>query len=198
MPKPLKIALIGLCAAAIAFGIVAVISYIPRHVQREFSGIELLVTGENEYEILQTLYIRIDGRVRHGMFAASPMFDGAIEVSAYDFTLDNPNLGITFLDGFASGAPMFYPVLLHIDGSPVTRIETLGWIYTDANFSSLVIQITEWIARIGGGSSGSYYGRTTNRIIAAPAANASDALELLDAYGFAWSDELGVVHRPLQ
>jgi len=64
------------------FGTVVGISYFTPHIQRKFSGIELLKIGEGEYEILQMTNICIDAQVRYGMFAAFPRFDGAIEVSS--------------------------------------------------------------------------------------------------------------------
>jgi len=194
MPKSLKIILICLCLAAIIFCVVIGISYIPRHVQQEFSGIELRITSEDEYEILQTLYIRIDGRVRYGIFASFPLFDGSIEVSAYDFTLDNPHLGISFFNGFSLGGAMSYPVLVRdASRSPATRIESLGWIYTNEDFSSLVIHIAEWTS-MGGGS---YQGQPGNRVIVAPATNIIAALELLHSYGFVWVYEFGLVNQAL-
>jgi len=193
-----KMALLGtvlcLLLAAIIFGVVVGISYIPRHVQQEFSGIELRMTDEHEYEILQVLNIRIDGRVRYGIFAPFPLFNGSIEVSAYDFTLDNPHLGITFFNGFSLGGSMSYPVLMRdAGGSPLTRIESLGWIHTNEDFSSLVIHITEWTSM----GRGSYQGQTGNRVIVAPAEDTSTALELLKLYGFVWINEFGLVNQAL-
>ena len=66
MSKWLKILRMCLIAVAITFGVV-IISYIPRRVQQEFTGIELLVLDEREYEILQTVDIRIGG---HGSLDA--------------------------------------------------------------------------------------------------------------------------------
>jgi len=61
LSKWLKILKLCLIAAVVAFGVAVIISYIPRRVQQEFMGIELLVLGEQEYEILQTVDIRIGG-----------------------------------------------------------------------------------------------------------------------------------------
>jgi len=189
MSKPLKIILICLCLVAISFGTVIGVSYLPHHIHQEFAGIELLIMGEDDYEVLQPLSIRIDGRVRYGIFDLHPWFDGFIEVNAYDFTLDNSNITIPFIHGFSMGGPMSYPVLTPTGGS--TRIETLGMIYTDEDFSSLAIMITEWIA-LGGGS---YQGQSGNRVIAAPATDSSEALNVLRLHNVFWLDEFGVVHR---
>ena len=161
------------------------ISYMPRHIGQGFSGIELLMVGEDEYEVLQVLNISIDGQVRYGVFAAYPWFDGSIEVSGYDFTIDNPNLSIRFINGFSMGGSMMYPVLFR----GATRIESLGMLYTNEDFSSLIIHVTEWTA-LGGGS---YQGQQGNRVIAAPTTDSSDALELLRSHNFFWSEEFGVV-----
>jgi len=182
-----KMLLICLFIVVVVFGVLVAASYFPRRVQQDFSGIELLMTGENEYEILQTVDIRIDGRIRYGMFAAYPWFDGSIEVSGYDFTIDNPSLTIPFINGFSMGGSMMYPVLVR----SATRIESLGLLYTNENFSSLVIHITEWIA-LGGGT---YQGQQGNRVIVVPAIDAGVAIELLNLYDFFWSDEFGILKR---
>jgi hypothetical protein len=172
---------------------VVVASYLPNHIQQEFSGIELRLTGDDEYEFLQTLNIRIDGQVRNGMFASFPRFDGSLEVSAYDFTLDNPNLSIRFVEGFSLPGRMAYPVLVRdAGGSLATRVESLGMIYTNEDFSSLVINITEWTS-MGGGS---YQGYPGNRIIVAPATDGNTALEVLRSKDIFWSESFGVLRHP--
>ena len=188
MAKQLKIAMLCLALLVVVFGVVVGISYLPRRVQQDFYGLELLMIGNGEYEILQTMNVSIDGKVRYGMFAKYPWFDGSIEVSAYYFTLDNPNLSIPFINGFAMGGPMMHPVLTNL-GS--TRIETLGIIYTNKGFTSLVIHITEWVY-LGGGSS---QGQQGNRLIIAPTIDTNIALELLHLYGFRWIDGFGMVHQ---
>ena len=172
-----KIILISLVSAAIIFAAFLGMSYLPRRIQQEFSGVELLMAGEDEYANLQELTIRIDGQIRYGRFSPFPRFDGLIEVSIYDFTLDNPGLSIIFINVFSMGGAMSYPVLRRIypGSGPLTRIETLGILYTDEDFSSLVIHLTEWTA-LGGGT---YQGQQGNRVIAAPAIDGNEALELL-------------------
>jgi len=190
--KSLKIILICLVSAAIIFGAVVGISHLPRRVQQDFSGIELLMTSEDEYENLQTTNVRIDGRVRYGMFSSYPRFEGIIEVSAYEFTLNGVQLNIHFLSGFSNGGGMSYPLLERIGGSSVARIESLGLLYTDKNFSSLVIHITEW-TDLGEGSA---HGQQGNRVIVAPANDTGTALEVLRSHNFLWSNDFGLVHRP--
>jgi len=180
-----RIFLICLLIAVVVFSVLVAASYLPRRVQQDFLGIELLMTGENESEILQAVDIRIDGQIRNRIFAAYPRFDGLIEVSGYGFTMNNPNLTVPFINGFSMGGSMMYPVLER----GATRIESLGWLYTNEDFSSFVIHITEWVA-LGGGT---YQGQQSNRVIVAPATDADVAIELLNLHGFSWSDEFGVM-----
>jgi len=177
MEKSSKFMLIFLLSAAIIFGTVVGISYLPRRIHQEFSGIELLLASEDDYEILQMTNILIYGRVRYGMFASFPIFAGSIEVSTYDFTLDNPNLGIHFVNGFSMGGSMSYPVLerSYSGSGHLTRIDTLGMLYTNEDFSSIVIHLFEW-TYLGGGSR---QGHPGNRFIVAPATDGSFALDVL-------------------
>jgi len=185
----IKIILICLLTVAIVFGTVVAVSYFPRRIQQVFPGIELLMTGESEYEILQTMEIRIDGRIRYGLFASHPLFEGSFEVSAYDFTLDVTHIGIHFPRGFGIGGWMTYPFFERIMGSAITRPRSLGMLHTDEDFSSLVIHLTEWIY-IG---EGSHQGQQGNRVIAAPATDSNSALEVLRSNSVFRSDELGIV-----
>ena len=184
--KKLKVTLFCLIAMVLSvFGAVIAVSYIPRSISQEFYGIELLMTGVDEYEVLQTVTIHINGQTSYGMFAKYPRFDGFLEVSGYDFTTNNPNLAIRFINGFSMGGAMMYPVLYR----GATRIESLGLLYTNEDFSSLVIHITEWTS-LGGGS---HQGQQGNRVIVAPAIDTNTALEVLRSNGIFWSEEQGAV-----
>jgi len=165
------------------------VSYIPQRIQQEMSGFELIITGEDTFEVLQEIDIRIDGRMRYGMFARYQKFDGAIEVSAFPSTLDNPYLNITFLHGISAGGSMSYVML----DSPFTRIETIGWLYPNEDFSSLMILLTEWTYMEDGSSAG----RLGNRIIVAPAVDAYAAYAALRNKGVVLLDD-GSLWYPVQ
>jgi len=195
LAKWLKILRLCLIAAVVAFGVAIIISYIPRRVQQEFTGIELLVLGEQEYEILQTVDIRIDGRVRNGIFSRFPAFNGTFEVCAYDFTLNDATVDISFPRGFFDSGPMLYRQFWR---NPSVRapspFETLGWIHTDRNFSSFVIHVAEFFPdpMWGGGTN-----MPGNRIIAAPTTDANIALEMMRSKNLFWCDiNYRVVHYP--
>jgi len=191
--KVAKITVACLLLAAVAGVIVVAISYLPHSIQQNFQGIELHMTGEDEYEILQILDIRIDGRIRYGIFSSFPQFEGSVEVSAFDFTLDGAQLWIPFMNGFSMGGGLSYPGLTHRGNSVVARVETLGTIYTNEDFSSLVIHlVTEW-THLGGYS---YMGIHGNRVIVAPATDSGIALEILRYKNFIWSEELGILYMP--
>ena len=210
MSNRLRILKICMIIAAITFCVIVAISYIPRRVQQEFMGVELLVLGEQEYEILQTVDIRIDGRVRSGMFAFSPTFNGTFEVCAYDFTLNDATAEIfsfrkgSFLGGILSYRPFYR-------SHPLRGPGTLGMIFTDRNFSSIVIHITETVARDGGSYTEitttdghgtlritqSYSAVQTNRVIAAPTTDANTALEMMRSNNLFWCDmDYRVIHYP--
>jgi hypothetical protein len=175
MPKPVKITLICLCAAVVVSGVtVFAVMYIrdlPAGIEREFSGVEILITGENEFEFLQHVDIRIDGRVTSRRRDAFANFEGYFEVSGYEFTFGNTAFAMVSLDGLPVFGPLSYP--MNYRGS--ARIETIGFLYTNEDFSSLIINITERY-ELGGGSARTKH---TNRIIAAPALDGESAMELL-------------------
>ena len=166
-----RVRLACLIVLVLLFGGIIATSYMPRHIEQEFYGIELLMTGIDEYEILQTVTMRINGRVSYGMFASFPWFNGSIEISGYDFTINNPNSNIPFVNGFSMGGAMMHPIIY--GGS--TRIKSLGLLYTNEDFSSIIIQITDWVS-MGGGS---YQGKPSSRVIFAPATCINCALGIM-------------------
>jgi hypothetical protein len=175
MPKWIKIALICLCAAAVISGVgVVAVMYIrdlPTGIRREFTGIEILITGENEYEILQAVDIRIDGRVTSRRREAFANFDGYFEVSGFEFTFGVTAFAMVSLDGYPVFGTLSYP--MNYRGT--ARIETLGFLYADEDFSSIIINIGERY-ELGGGSSRVEH---TDRFIVAPASDGAGALEML-------------------
>ena len=196
MTKWLKILRMCLIAAVVTFGVAVIISYIPRRVRQEFTGIELLILGEQEYEILQTVDIRIDGRVRNGIFSRFPTFNGTFEVCAYDFTLNDATVDISFQRGYSFGGSMLFRQFWR---TPSVRAPspfgTLGWICTDRNFSSFVIHVAEFFPSdsISGGDTYT----PGNRIIAAPTTDANTALEMMRSKNLFWCDvNYRVVHYP--
>ena len=173
--KSIKITVICLLITTIVFGVVVGISYVPRRVQRVLSAVELLDIGDDEFEFLRTLDIRVDGRIRHGMFATQPHFRGLIEVDGYLFTYGN-ELEILFDENFFGGLLYVFaelPDLWSTYFGSRPRVETLGWIKTDRHFSSVTIWVHEWMPHNDGGS----FGVNTDRIIVAPVMNLNTAIE---------------------
>ena len=93
MKKIIKIAMICVLAVVVIIGSVIGSRFIPRHVQREFHGIEFLWLDENEIEYIQDVNIRIDGTIRRvrnprgGFFYNQ--FTGVFEIEQYPFTWGN-------------------------------------------------------------------------------------------------------------
>jgi len=197
MAKWLKILRLCLIAVVIAFGVAILISYIPRRVQQEFTGIELLVLGEQEYEILQIVDIRIDGRVRNGMFAFSPTFNGTFEVCAYDFTLNDATAEIFSFhrSSFIAGHMLYRQPWRTPSVRAPSPFRTLGWIHTNRNFSSFVIHLAAFFpsdSTHGGDTHASW-----NRIIVAPTTDANTALEMMRSKNLFWCDvDYRVAHYP--
>jgi len=173
----IKIMLLCLLITVIVFAAVICISYIPRRVQHVLSGVELLMTSEDDFELLRVLDIRIDGRLHYGMFANQPRFRGLIEIDGYVFTFGN-EVDIWFNDDFSNGSLMYifaeFSEVSTTSFGTIPRIETLGWIDTDRYFSYVVIRVYEWESHSDGGR----VSVNTNRIIVAPAADINSALEL--------------------
>ena len=173
--KPIKIALLCILTSVIIFGAVVGASYLPRRVHQVFSGVELLVIGGEEFELIQTHDIRINGRLFYGLFASRPRFRGLFEVSGYTFTLGN-GIDISFDEDFNNGSLMYVFAEFSETGAisfgTIPRVETLGWIDTDRHFSYVVIRIHEWKPHSDGG----YISINTNRVIIAPATDINSAL----------------------
>ena len=184
MPKWLKVVFACLFLAVIIFGIVACSSYIPRRVRVEISALELLITDDGEFEVLQTLDIRIDGRLHNGMFASNARFSGIFEICEYLFP-ENSWTDIWFRDGFTHGSLQNVSVGRDINRTAFPVVDWLGTVHTDRRFSSIAIQIMEWENSSG---------RHTNRVIVAPATCAETARIALEASGIIWED--GAVFRP--
>ena len=93
MKKIIKIVLACMLVVVIIIGVVVGSRFIPRHVQREFNGIEFLWIAENEIEYVQEIDVRIDGTIRRvrnmrGMFFFN-QFAGVFEVEQYPITWGN-------------------------------------------------------------------------------------------------------------
>jgi len=189
MAKWMKVALACLCLVAVIFGVVACQSYLPRRVQGEVWGLELLITGDGEFEILQTLDIRIDGWLYNGMFARNARFEGLFEICEYPFTEDS-QANIFFLGNGLTGGWMRYSYMdVDIINRPTLRFGTLGTLHTNRRFSSIAIQVSESERRNDG--TGSSW--PTNRVIVAPASCSETARAVLEANGIGWLDGVGVV-----
>ena len=71
MIKYFRIMLIFICCIMIVFVAAVSISNLPQQIQQEMSGVELLMIGENEPEILQKIEIRVDGQLRNGVMSTT-------------------------------------------------------------------------------------------------------------------------------
>ncbi len=183
--KWLKPALLSLCTAALIFGVVIGISYIPRHIQREFLGSELEMSGEGS-KLLKKTDIHIEGWLYGGLFT-TPRFKGVFELSTYPFTHDT-QVEIPFLHDKGDVCPIVYGY--YKDGLPHTS--SLGMLYTDSNFRSVAIQLFDKKKNGDGIESGSI----GNRVIAAPASDLQMASSVLDERNIYWMDFKGVYHYP--
>ncbi len=183
--KLLKPALLSLCAAALIFGAVVGASYIPRHIHKEFSGIELEMSGEGS-KLLKKTDIHIEGWMYGGLFT-TPKFKGLFEVSKYPFTHDT-QVEIPFPHDRIEESSLVYPSFK--DGVP--HISSLGVLYTDSSFRSVAIHLFDMKKNYDGSESGS----TGNRVIAAPASDLEMASAALQERNIYWMDFKGVIHYP--
>lgn len=180
-----RIALIGFCSAAILFSGVVAVSYIPRRISHEMVGIELYITGEDKFEVLQQVEIRIDGRLHNnGLFSRRPYFFGYFEVNGYEFTLGR-ELRIVFqpyVFGTYRGFSNVWLQYSRVRPQGGFDLEELGILHTNERFSSLVIHLREESTDI-----------PWNRVVVAPTTDQCAAHKILREYGIIWT-EWGIVH----
>ena len=182
--KPLRALLLCLCAMAFICGVIFGVSCIPHRIYQEFDGVELMMSGEGS-NILQKTNIYIDGWLYNQLFVV-PKFKGEFEISAYPYTIDN-KIEMLFSDNMEQG----YLAYGGIDnGRP--KIDSLGVLYTDKNFSSLAIHLFD----INNQADGSRGGSTGNRVIVAPASRSEEASDILLERDVYWMDFTGVWHYP--
>ena len=200
MRKSTKITLLCLCAA-ILFSIIVSISRIPRRISQEFSGVKVFMANEDEMEILQTVDIRIEGRLYRGLFAGHPVFRGLFEISDRWYTIGNTNQ-IHFFNGFGErdvdrmGAWFSYWTQELVGVDLRTEFHHVGFLHTDARFSSVVIVLSETVPtdpvvaqRADGGTI--TVSRPQNLVIAAPAADIGSVREVFSANALEWLDIVG-------
>lgn len=158
----LKITLAAAVFLLIA-GLFLYITPLQRNVENTLYGFQCRIGGnEYEYENKITLYVK--GVYKSYLFK-NDTFEGIIEISGYDFTYELTPAPLEFSDG--------YSILLYhgnIDGKPVQN--TIGMIFTESDFSSLLICVNE---PNGDGTSG--WNGENGLIICAPAENVVQALE---------------------
>lgn len=174
--KWLKPALLSLCVAALIFGVVIGISYIPRHIQRDFLGSELEMSGEGS-KLFKKTDIHIEGWLCGGLFTA-PSFKGLFELSTYPYT-QGTQVEIPLAHDNVEVCPIVY--WCYKDGLP--HPNSLGMLYTDSNFRSVAVHLFE-------------SGSTGNRLIAAPASDLEMASSVLHERNIYWTDFKGVIHYP--
>ena len=174
MNKKFKLVLICLCSAAVLFGVIVGITYIPRSIQKDLSGVELLMKGPGDSdELLQKVDIHINGSIHNGMFMEDPYFKGRFEVSEYPYTLNNDAIVSETVVSLYSGSLIYN--YLDIRGGADNGGFVFGFLYTNKDFSSIAIHIYDEIK--DNGSSSSY--SLSNRVIVAPAKDVKTAHEVL-------------------
>lgn len=183
--KWLKPVLLSLCAAALIFGVVIVVSYIPRHIQRDFLGSELEMSGEGS-KLLKKIDIHIEGWLYGGLFT-TPSFKGLFELSTYPYTYGT-QVEIPLAHDNVEVCPIVYASVK--DGIPHTT--SLGMLYTDSNFRTVAIHLFDMKIN----DDGSRSGLTGNRVIAAPASDLEMASSVLHERNIYWMDFKGVIHYP--
>jgi len=181
-----------LCAAMIIWAIYN-IRYLPRNIKQEFSAVELIMTGENEFEILRTLDISINGKLRAERQRQSTdthsTFNGLFEVSEYPNTLES-ELTIHLRrrndsTSIISGAIAHWVYVESDDGNAPKRLSCqLGVLHTD-DFSSVLISVF-----LHEDDDGNQYFTAwgENRFIVAPATDVESAREVLSQYNLQMSD----------
>jgi len=175
----LIIVLAGFCSAAIFFCAIVCVSYIPKNVHKELSGIEILMTDQGEFVIVQQVDISIDGRIHDGMFSGRPRyFRGMFDISGFDLTGESE-----FEFRVPSG--LFRASLMYrwIDSGHLIS-HRLGYLFADNKLASIAIINVLNFDQNQDDESQRY------RAVAAPAADIASALEVLHANGVGWS-ELG-------
>lgn len=172
-------------AAVLALAIVTAISYIPRRTHGLISGVEILFTGSDEFEIVETHDILIDGWVRNGLFSSSPRFRGYIEVSGYHFTNGNRVI-VDFLSFFSQGF-LLYSHMVDRKGTSSIEHDFLGVLHTNQLFSPIAIQLFESEAEA------ETLGSIGNRVIVAPATDMDSARRAVNISNLGWSEESGAV-----
>ena len=187
--KTLKIILMCVSVITFLFGALFLINLQTYRVRQVFTGIELLITGEDEIEILQSINIHVDGSMHNRLFDEFPRFRGLIQIAGLPFT-SATEIDVHFTNEYAFGFLMYTVAEISAFAS-VPRVKVLGVLHTDRNFSSFVIQVFESEPHSNGG----YVSTNGNRVIVAPATDIYTALEVLRSNGVFWSEEFGVVRH---
>ena len=152
---------------------------IPRHIRREFSGIE--VRMGQQHELLQTTDIIIDGWLRNRPFSY-PEFEGEFSISAYP-QVNSDKVLMPFSKEFTNGS-------LNYIGTG--NVSLLGAVFTDAKFSSVAIQMFETEKSAGG----AMMGTIEDRVIVAPATNLAEANDVLSERHMFWmQDFTGILYH---
>lgn len=176
-----KAVAVYLCCIVLTFVVCYGVRCVPRRIQREFTGVELRQNGD-DVELMQTTSIRIDGWLRNRPFSY-PEYTGTFEIGAYPQF--NGEANVLMSKWFSHGS-LSYKWTAEPLSSP-------GVLYTDENMSFVAINLFE-VTKAGDGG---YLGSTGNRMIVAPAANLSEASNVLLKANIHWMyDYTGYIHVP--
>jgi len=180
-----RICFICFCSAVILFGAIILVSYVPRNFQRDFLGLEILLTDNDRIEIVREVSIRIDGKTHGGLFSDRlRRFMGAFEINVFEQTVGT-NAYFDFND---YGGSLLYSSAKWDHA----LFGSLGVVHWDKKLSSFVIIA---IGEIDPRHDGENPYPSRHRAIVAPAHDLSDALEVLNANGVLW-DSFGF-NRPI-
>lgn len=172
--RKFRIALVFCSLMAILLTVVVGISYVPRRIQREIQGIEILLGEEAEGEFVQYVEVHIDGRIYGGLFARNSRFHGRIEIDVYAFTQGKElNFYFDIHEDFTQGLLRYRAPYVQL---PRSYTYTLGVLHTDRDFSFLIIELFDHEGENGYSYGG---GALEGYIIVAPVSNVEMALELL-------------------
>ena len=185
--KKLKVLLRCAVLAIVIIGTLFFVNIRNYRVNQMFSSVEMLMTGEDNFEILRTVNVSIDGSLRRGLFNETPRFRGLIQISGHPYTFAN-EIDVFLSQDYAFGFLQYVYAEITAFAS-IPRIRTLGVLHTNHRFSSFVIQLFESEPHDDGG----YISMSGNRVIVAPATDIYSAKEILRSHGVFWSNEFGVV-----
>lgn len=157
-----KIVIVLACAAAI-FGVIVLLSGIPRTIDKQFSAVQFRVNDEH---VVENTTIAIKGKLYKRLFT-EPRFEGAFVIDSYAYT-KTYELADIVLDPSVKQSSGVLTYASFQNG--MAKLQGLGMIFVGGNFDELMIKVFE--PEDGDRKS------TTDLILAAPAATRAEAMQI--------------------